>query len=83
MRRLVRRSQWVTSHIGIRIGSSVGWVRPRARAAAESEPSSAVDRTGLFQAQRGLGDTMLDLIADTLGALVTASAFVGLARRRI
>ena len=43
----------------------------------------AVDRTGLFQAQRGLTDTMFDLIADTLGAVATACAFVGLSKRRI
>ena len=41
----------------------------------------AIDRTGLFQAQRGLTDTMLDLIADLLGALVTATAVVGHSRR--
>lgn len=35
----------------------------------------AVDRTGLFAAQRGLHDTMLDLLADTLGALLVVSAF--------
>lgn len=43
----------------------------------------AIDRTGLFQAQRGLTDTMFDLIADTAGALATACAFVGLTKRRI
>ncbi len=43
----------------------------------------AIDRTGLFQSQRGLTDTMFDLIADTIGAVVTACAFVGLTKRRI
>jgi len=42
----------------------------------------AIDRTGLFQAQRGLTDTMLDLIADMLGALAATSAMVGLPRRK-
>lgn len=34
-----------------------------------------VDRTGLFQAQRGLGDTMLDLVADTVGVGVTLTLY--------
>ncbi|MDH3694618.1 MAG: hypothetical protein OER96_08625 [Gammaproteobacteria bacterium] len=37
----------------------------------------SVDRTGLFQAQRGLSDTMLDLIADTIGVLGTLALYLG------
>ena len=36
-----------------------------------------IDLTGLFQAQRSLSDTMLDLIADTIGALAAMGLFVG------
>lgn len=35
----------------------------------------AVDLTGLFSAQRGLHDTMLDLAADTAGAIFVTAAF--------
>jgi len=35
----------------------------------------AVDRTGWFVAQRGLQDTMLDLLADTLGAGLALGMF--------
>ncbi len=35
-----------------------------------------IDQTGLFYAQRGLHDTMLDLMADAVGAIVTVSVFV-------
>ena len=42
----------------------------------------AIDRTGLFQAQKGLTDTMLDLIADVIGALATVSAFIWMNRRK-
>lgn len=42
----------------------------------------AVDLTGLFVAQRGLTDTMLDLAADTLGAALAVAAFAGHARWR-
>ena len=35
----------------------------------------AVDLTGLVAAQRGLHDTMLDLLADTAGAVTVAAAF--------
>ena len=41
-----------------------------------------VDRTGLFQAQRGLSDTMLDLIADTVGALAMLGLYAGFDRYR-
>lgn len=41
----------------------------------------AIDRTGLFQTQRGLTDTMLDLIADTAGALAAISVFAGFAQK--
>ncbi|MEM7424989.1 MAG: hypothetical protein AAF441_02770 [Pseudomonadota bacterium] len=34
----------------------------------------SLDRTGLFQTQRGLNDTMLDLIADVVGALAVVGA---------
>lgn len=34
-----------------------------------------IDRTGLFQAQKGLTDTMLDLMADTVGAVATMGLF--------
>ncbi|MCP4315684.1 MAG: hypothetical protein GY789_06600 [Hyphomicrobiales bacterium] len=36
----------------------------------------AVDRTGLFQSQKGLADIMLDLIADALGAGVATWAVI-------
>ncbi len=39
-----------------------------------------LDRTGLFQTQKGLTDTMLDLVADTVGALATMGLFAGLVR---
>lgn len=35
----------------------------------------AIDRTGLFNAQRGLHDTMLDLLADATGAVLATSVF--------
>lgn len=35
----------------------------------------AIDLTGLFYAQRGLHDTMLDLLADTVGAVLAIAAF--------
>lgn len=35
----------------------------------------AVDATGAFTAQRGLADTMLDLLADTVGAALVVGAF--------
>lgn len=35
-----------------------------------------IDRTGLFNAQRGLHDTMLDLLADAIGAVLATSLFV-------
>ena len=38
----------------------------------------AMDATGLFTAQHGLEDTMLDLLADTLGALIGVLFFVRL-----
>ncbi len=38
----------------------------------------AIDRTGLFFAQRGLIDTMIDLVADALGALLALSIFAGM-----
>ncbi len=41
----------------------------------------AIDRTGLFRTQKGLTDTMLDLIADALGALATAGACIWMKRR--
>ena len=41
----------------------------------------AIDRTGLFQARRGLTDTMLDLMADAIGALAATIAFTVRARR--
>ncbi len=37
----------------------------------------AVDLTGLFFAQRGLRDTMIDLIADCIGALIALVLFLG------
>ena len=40
-----------------------------------------VDRFGLFQAQKGLTDTMLDLVADTIGALVAVGLFAGISSR--
>lgn len=40
-----------------------------------------IDRTGLFVSQRGLNDTMVDLLADALGAAVGAAAcWVGVLR---
>ena len=42
----------------------------------------SIDRTGLFQTQRGLADTMLDLIADTVGALMAAATFAGMSHHR-
>ncbi|MEX3007117.1 hypothetical protein [Hoeflea sp. TYP-13] len=36
----------------------------------------AVDRTGLFQSQKGLSDTMLDLMADVLGAGVATGLII-------
>ena len=41
-----------------------------------------VDLTGAFVAQRGLEDTMLDLLADTVGAALTVGAFAGTATLR-
>ncbi len=41
----------------------------------------AMDRTGWFYAQRGLHDTMLDLIADTLGASTTLALYLGVKQR--
>lgn len=38
----------------------------------------AIDRTGLFRSQRGLTDTMLDLIANAGGALTATIVFVAL-----
>lgn len=38
----------------------------------------AIDTTGLFRSQRGLHDTMIDLIADALGAILTALTFVAI-----
>lgn len=35
----------------------------------------AMDATGLFTAQHGLEDTMLDLLADTLGAMIGVTLF--------
>lgn len=35
-----------------------------------------IDSTGLFNAQRGLHDTMLDLLADAIGAVLAISLFV-------
>ncbi len=35
----------------------------------------AVDRTGFFFAQRGLQDTMIDLLADALGAILAIAVF--------
>lgn len=35
-----------------------------------------IDSTGLFNAQRGLQDTMLDLMADAIGALLAIAFFV-------
>ena len=35
----------------------------------------AIDRTGFFNAQRGLHDTMLDLLADATGAILATSVF--------
>ena len=43
----------------------------------------ALDRTGLFQAQRGLTDTMLDLVADLFGALAAMTVFAFRARRTV
>ena len=40
----------------------------------------ALDRTGLFYAQRGLHDTMLDLIADAIGAITTLALYSGITR---
>ena len=40
----------------------------------------AMDHTGLFYAQRGLQDTMLDLIADTTGALTTLAIYTRMLR---
>ena len=37
----------------------------------------AIDLTGLFQAQRGLYDTMLDLLANTAGALTVTGLYAG------
>ena len=36
----------------------------------------SVDRTGLFYAQRGLTDTMIDLVADGLGAVIAILVFL-------
>ena len=35
----------------------------------------AIDQTGLFTAQRSLSDTMIDLLADALGALIALAAY--------
>lgn len=35
----------------------------------------AIDRTGLFVAQRGLRDTMIDLLADAVGALLALAVY--------
>lgn len=40
----------------------------------------AADKSGLFYAQRGLSDTMLDLIANLVGTLFTLALYAGLAR---
>jgi len=37
-----------------------------------------IDSTGLFNAQRGLQDTMLDLIADAIGAVLAIGLFVAM-----
>lgn len=37
----------------------------------------AVDRSGLFVAQRGLQDTMLDLLANSMGAVLAITLFAG------
>ncbi len=42
----------------------------------------AIDHTGLFYSQRGLADTMFDLIADTIGATAVASLGIVFAGRR-
>ena len=42
----------------------------------------AIDRTGLFRSQRGLDDTMLDLVADAIGALAALGVFIGLVHRK-
>lgn len=43
----------------------------------------SIDRTGLFHAQRGLHDTMLDLLADTVGAVLAIVAFIIVASIRM
>ncbi|NRG19146.1 hypothetical protein HPQ64_15755 [Rhizobiales bacterium] len=42
----------------------------------------AIDRTGLFRSQRGLTDTMLDLIANAGGALTATAIFAALFKFR-
>ena len=42
----------------------------------------SIDQTGLFRTQRGLTDTMIDLIANTMGAGAVALAQFWLAKRR-
>ena len=42
-----------------------------------------IDSTGLFRSQRGLEDTMFDLIVDAIGALAALSVFIGLDRRKV
>jgi len=39
-----------------------------------------MNRTGLFYSQRGLHDTMLDLIADAIGAIITLALYAGIMR---
>lgn len=41
-----------------------------------------VDSTGLFNAQRGLHDTMIDLLADAIGAVLATSMFVTMSWRQ-
>ena len=43
----------------------------------------AVDRTGWFRAQRGLEDTMLDLVADLCGVLLVLATHATWLRRRV
>lgn len=43
----------------------------------------AMDSTGLFFAQRGLQDTMLDLIADAAGALATLAVYAVCSSRNV
>lgn len=43
----------------------------------------AIDRTGYFFAQPGLRDTMIDLLADALGALIALSAYATMGHCKI